>query len=615
MHMYIKLACSHCNFFFDTCHFPKSVTNGDQHFFASMYSQKQTGCGDVKCRATRGATSFPCSSCAPLNEFRKEQCSTYAAPHVALGLTAQQASSVQGGVFDTQFYTRLDRHYQKYGKYCQRIATIGAARRHLRNAGNAMKQKNAPAAIEEMEKAAIAMDVNGGENAKRAADAIDNAARNMSDSIDEAVRADQVANVAKKVNDSIESLEKGELVEASNKMLEAAKEMEKNATKSNNAAAGKQNADSLKKVANSMKQAAVELANEQREAAKERLDLAKEERAQSNAGEKMDKTQKQSIEMEAETVVNAAIADAVRNGKNAALFANEGTPEVSAQAPLSSAVRNNAAVLNSTDAAVSNKLSMHGTGIHARTHAIYAGARGVEAAQKVPSRHSVSAAARKSVQSAAKHRQSVAEIYGETKGACAAQQRPLMRQGGASKTATGALPKKTSALQNWRYQQPAAQLESLVQQFGEPDWVLDQPGGQAVWLDRGIFSRIVLQDAMIAHGNHFDYLTFAVSGIDIPLQGQDELNRLSESVWYDALTDTLYARCHFPGANVASLIVAIDLAHDDDMTLEEALEAYPELIEQSKDPQRYTEMLEMLEADVRAARAAKNRSKTANTNA
>lgn len=565
---------------------------------ALMYSAKQSGMDDIKCRAKHGVTSFPCSSCAPLAQFREEQCSTYEAPHVAMGLTARAASSVQGGVFDTQFYTRLDQQYQRYGKYCKRVASIGAARRHMRNAGAAMKQDNAAAAIDEMEKAAIAMDVNGTESAKRAADAVDNAARNMAESVDALIAAKNSGNgkVQEKVLNAVESLENGALLDAGSKMLAVAAEIGKNEAANGDTdavAVAAQTAESLKKAANNIKQAAAEMANEQRDAAKERIEVAKEERKQVNAGLAIDADKKREIEVEAAVVIAGAIEEAVRNGNNAALGANSDTPPLAAQAPVSSAVRDSAAAVNATGASVANRLSMHGQRLHRCSNAIYAAARGVEKAQKVPGRCGTALATEATQragggQCALKHRQSVSSIYG---GTLAPQERAQAHSGVAA-------PRK------WRYEQPAAQFAAVVQRFGEPDWLVDQPGGQAVWLDRGIFSRIVLQDEMIPHSaTQFDYLTLAVSGVAIPLEGQDELNRLAKNVWYDATTATLYARCNSTAACVASLIVAIDLAHDDDMTLEEALDALPELLQQAQEPERYAQMLAMLEADVRAARA------------
>lgn len=166
--------------------------------------------------------------------------------------------------------------------------------------------------------------------------------------------------------------------------------------------------------------------------------------------------------------------------------------------------------------------------------------------------------------------------------------------------------KMANAVRNWTHRLPKARYTDIVKEFGEPDWVVNKAGGEAVWLNRAFYTRIVLRDESVAHASpkpHCDFLYATIGGIDLPREGIDEVFQISKSLSYDQLKKELTARCHAMGPVVATLLVALDTALDDDLSLAEAKEAYPRMIADTADPAVYVEMAQALEENVMEAHA------------
>lgn len=167
--------------------------------------------------------------------------------------------------------------------------------------------------------------------------------------------------------------------------------------------------------------------------------------------------------------------------------------------------------------------------------------------------------------------------------------------------------KMYNAVKNWSNRLPKERYIDIVKEFGEPDWIVNKPGGEAVWLNRAFYTRIVLRDESVQHlvpKPHYDFLYGTIGGIALPREGIDEIFQISESLSYDALKKELTARCHAMGPVVATLLVAVDTALDDDLTLAEAKQAYPKMVADTADPSVYVEMAQALEENVMEAQAA-----------
>jgi hypothetical protein len=118
----------------------------------------------------------------------------------------------------------------------------------------------------------------------------------------------------------------------------------------------------------------------------------------------------------------------------------------------------------------------------------------------------------------------------------------------------------------WMHQEPSAELPKVIAEFGTPGILDTSPGGLGRWGPNLLlgtpFTEIVLKDEVIPHCcpmPHLDYLYGSVC-VDIPSDIQNSMLKISKSVWYDRLTHTLTARCHFMGAIVATLLLVTRMA-------------------------------------------------------
>jgi len=132
---------------------------------------------------------------------------------------------------------------------------------------------------------------------------------------------------------------------------------------------------------------------------------------------------------------------------------------------------------------------------------------------------------------------------------------------------------------------PANRLREVVQEFGVPDSIDSKKGGVAVWGRKtmfektGFLERVELRDEMIPHNSpepHFDFL-YAYYHLDVPRHLVDAVTGISESVAYDPEMKLVRARCHFMGANYATLTLAMKIIKGE-LTGYEAKNAYSNYI-------------------------------------
>ncbi len=128
---------------------------------------------------------------------------------------------------------------------------------------------------------------------------------------------------------------------------------------------------------------------------------------------------------------------------------------------------------------------------------------------------------------------------------------------------------------------PVARFPDIIEEFGPPSVLDKEAGGFALWdktdlEDEGsCFEQIILKDELIPHSvpaPHTDFL-YATYKLDIPKEMRCEVLKLSDSLFYDPLKTELIARCHFMGAVVSTLWLAVMMVKEA-WTLEEAKNLY-----------------------------------------
>jgi hypothetical protein len=128
---------------------------------------------------------------------------------------------------------------------------------------------------------------------------------------------------------------------------------------------------------------------------------------------------------------------------------------------------------------------------------------------------------------------------------------------------------------------PVDRFKEVVAEFGPPDFLNPNPKGMAWWDEdtlkkRGkIWQSIMLIDEALVHDSpepHYDFLyTFYKHGI--PKNKVCDVIGISDSITYDKLKHELMARCHFLGANIATLTLAVKVSNGE-MSLEQAKANY-----------------------------------------
>lgn len=147
----------------------------------------------------------------------------------------------------------------------------------------------------------------------------------------------------------------------------------------------------------------------------------------------------------------------------------------------------------------------------------------------------------------------------------------------------------------WSHPKPSARLPDVIAEFGTPNIIDTSPGGLARWgpsvLKGTPYTEILLKDEQIPHESpmpHDDYLYSSVC-VNLPPRVQIAMMAITKSVWYDRLTHTLTARCHYMQANVATILLVTRLALGM-VTPQAAPGVYGGMIEASHDPATYARM-------------------------
>lgn len=153
----------------------------------------------------------------------------------------------------------------------------------------------------------------------------------------------------------------------------------------------------------------------------------------------------------------------------------------------------------------------------------------------------------------------------------------------------------------WRNSEPAEYLKEMINKFGPPSFVDSAPGGVAIWnedkLKGTCFVRHELRDEKIAHrcpAPHLDYF-YSYIKYRIPPNRVLDVLSLSGSVSYDPLKKELRSRCATLPANIATSLLATEIAMGN-LTINyvQFNGLYKKYIQSTKDPKRVEEMYKQL---------------------
>lgn len=170
--------------------------------------------------------------------------------------------------------------------------------------------------------------------------------------------------------------------------------------------------------------------------------------------------------------------------------------------------------------------------------------------------------------------------------------------GGGGKAWSGQ-PADGSQVSAWKSKAARERFVSVVAEFGAPDGVQNRAGGEATWTNRAFYSRLSLLDVADAD----TALAATVRGVTLPPVGAAELVELRVPVTYDASSHELTARGASMADIVPLLLVAIDLALDDELSVEQARRVFPQMRHDARDSFLYLQMARALEENVREAQA------------
>jgi hypothetical protein len=112
---------------------------------------------------------------------------------------------------------------------------------------------------------------------------------------------------------------------------------------------------------------------------------------------------------------------------------------------------------------------------------------------------------------------------------------------------------------------PVERFKDVVKKYGKPDIINPDKGGFAIWYKRGCYNKIMIKDEQIPHLKPKPHLDFLYTEIDahIPKNKLMDVLSISNSIIVDQLKNTVKARCHFEGANIATLYIVLKVIHED----------------------------------------------------
>lgn len=116
----------------------------------------------------------------------------------------------------------------------------------------------------------------------------------------------------------------------------------------------------------------------------------------------------------------------------------------------------------------------------------------------------------------------------------------------------------TSALSDWKNEEPAKYVTQLTKFFGTPDEITDR---RATWYDKDGFKRVEILDEYILHTSpvpHYDYV-YSYVDLKVPHKMSNDLADSSESILLDHLKGEVGARCASLSANAVTIQYVMDV--------------------------------------------------------
>ena len=152
----------------------------------------------------------------------------------------------------------------------------------------------------------------------------------------------------------------------------------------------------------------------------------------------------------------------------------------------------------------------------------------------------------------------------------------------------------------FKHKLPKQRYTDLVEELGEPYFVVNKPGGLALWTNLGFYQEIILRDESIKHTKPKPHCDFLYSTVKVYISEDviDSIEDISESITYDRLKKELTARCHFMGANVATLQLAMEITINPGL-VDNLKNEYESRIFASMKKENYNRMKKSLEMMVR----------------
>lgn len=157
----------------------------------------------------------------------------------------------------------------------------------------------------------------------------------------------------------------------------------------------------------------------------------------------------------------------------------------------------------------------------------------------------------------------------------------------------------STGVSNFVHQLPKERYPDLIKEFGYPTYIVNRPNGVAIWKDKDFYTKIMLKDESIQHNKpkpHCDFL-YSTINVYIPFSILMDVLRLSESIFYDQLKKELTARCHFMGANVATLYLAMMITNDPS-NAQKYRSMYGDTIMSTMEPENYKKLERLLKTMV-----------------
>lgn len=162
---------------------------------------------------------------------------------------------------------------------------------------------------------------------------------------------------------------------------------------------------------------------------------------------------------------------------------------------------------------------------------------------------------------------------------------------------------------NWQHAAARTHFEAAVKEFGAADAVENRQGGSATWRDRAMYANVVVRDT-----NDGRSVSATLDRVRLPAEGVAEIAAMNNalagsgaSLVYDAGRGELAATGRSMAHVACILKVAVDVALDDDLTVDEARSCLGRMVlDAENDDQVYCEVCSALEEDVKADRAAQD---------